>query len=279
MHHSKAVLITGCSSGIGYCLAKGLHHSGYRVIASCRSMRDVDALGEQHLDALQLDLNSTDSIAAAVEETLKRTNHRLYALINNGAYGQPGAVEDLTAKALRDQFETNVFGTQALTNLVLPVMRRQHQGRIIQISSVLGRVCLKFRGAYNASKYALEALTDTMRLELAHTGIQFSLIEPGPIESDFRINAYGKYRENIDYRNSVFRDSYRKVESRLTQQEPAKYTLPPSAVLDAVLHALESDNPKIRYPVTLPARVLGRLKRILPDRIMDKLLLAGGDQD
>src|SRR3990172_7495705 len=177
----KSVLITGCSSGIGRCLALGLHARGYRVFATVKKEKDITALRAAGLESLVLDLRSPDSIRAAVDEVLVKCDGQLYALINNGAYGQPGAVEDLTREALRLQFETNVFGTQDLTNRVLPVMRRQNKGRIIQISSLLGIVCLAYRGAYNASKFALEALSDTLRLELRGTNIHIVLIEPGPL--------------------------------------------------------------------------------------------------
>jgi NAD(P)-dependent dehydrogenase (short-subunit alcohol dehydrogenase family) len=268
----KSVLITGCSSGIGRCLALGLHERGYNVIASCRKSEDVSALTVKGLIALQLDLDSSESISRAANDVLKITGGSLFGLINNGAYGQPGAVEDLTRDALRRQFETNVFGTQELTNLLIPVMRAHNQGRIIQISSVLGFICLKFRGAYNASKYALEALTDTMRLEHADSGIRFSLIEPGPISSKFRQNAYLKYQDNIDRNNSVYQDQYSALETRLTGDQPVRFNLPPEAVLKAVIHALEARRPRIRYRVTVPTKVFASLKRLLPDKVMDRLL-------
>ena len=182
----KAILITGCSSGIGLCVARGLSSRGYRVFATARKSSDVEVLNKEGLESLVLDLDDPHSITAAVEEILIRTNGRLDALFNNGAYGQPGAVEDLSRDVLRAQFETNLFGWHQLTNLVLPVMRRQGHGRIIHNSSVLGFVALRYRGAYNASKYALEGLADTMRLELAGTHLHVSIIEPGPISSRFR---------------------------------------------------------------------------------------------
>ena len=269
---NKSILITGCSSGIGRCLAFGLHARGYNVIATCRKPEDVPALTSAGLVALCLDLDSSESISDGVSQVLHATGGKLFALINNGAYGQPGAVEDLTRDALRSQFETNVFGTQELTNLLIPAMRAQHQGRIIQISSVLGFVCLKFRGAYNASKYALEALTDTMRLEHADSGIKFILIEPGPISSDFRKNAYLKYQDNIDQNSSVYKERYDALETRLTSDQPVRFNLPPEAVLKVVIHALESRNPSVRYRVTVPTKVFASLKRLLPDKVMDRLL-------
>jgi NAD(P)-dependent dehydrogenase (short-subunit alcohol dehydrogenase family) len=271
---SKSVLITGCSTGIGSCLAHGLRERGYRVFASARKEADVATLSAAGFTSLPLDLDSSGSIRAAVETVLDRTQGRLYALINNGAYGQPGAVEDLSRTVLRAQFETNLFGTQELTNLVIPAMRAQGEGRIIQMSSMLGIVCLAYRGAYNATKFALEALSDTMRLELRDTDIHVSLIEPGPIESRFRANAYAVFQRNIDREHSVHREYYASVEKRLEGPKPVPFTLPPEAVLKKVIHALEARRPKARYGVTFPAHLFLMLRRLLPARVLDRILFA-----
>ena len=269
----KSVLITGCSSGIGLSVARGLQDKGYRVFATARKAADVARLTAAGFESLQLDLADPVSIRTAVDDILARTDGTLDALFNNGAYGQPGAVEDLSRDVLRAQFETNLFGWHELTNRVLPVMRRQGHGRIIQNSSVLGVVALRFRGAYTASKYALEGLTDTLRLELAGTGIHVSLIEPGPITSRFRENAFKAYQRNIDPDNSVHREMYRRMEERLTKEGPAvPFTLPPEAVLKKVIHALESRRPRARYYVTFPTNLFGFLKRILSDRLLDRIL-------
>ena len=273
----KNIIITGCSTGIGYCVAKGLQARGYRVFATARRAESVEALNNEGLESLQLDLDDSASIRTAVSEILARTDGELYALFNNGAYGIPGAVEDLSRDTLRTQFETNVFGWQELTNLVLPVMRRQGYGRIIQNSSVLGFVAMPFRGAYNASKFAIEGLSDTLRLELTGTGIHISLIEPGPIISQFRANGVRLLEQHIDIENSIHRDKYRRVLERLKQPGPvAPFTLPPEAVLEKVIHALESRQPKARYHVTVPTYLFAFLKRFLPDRLMDKILAAAG---
>lgn len=268
----KSILITGCSTGIGRCLALGLQARGYRVFATVRQEKDVAPLAAEGLESLVLDLRDTGSIEAAVDETLARTGGRLYALINNGAFGLPGAVEDLTRAALRDQFETNLFGTQELTNRVLPVMRAANDGRIIQISSLLGIVTLAYRGAYNASKFALEALSDTMRLELRGTNIHVVLVEPGPIVSRFRANAYEAYRKYIDKSRSAHRDYYERVERRLGGEKPLPFTLPPEAVLDKAIRALEARAPKPRYPVTFPSYLFTWLRRLLPGRALDAVL-------
>ena len=276
----KSILITGCSSGIGLCVAQGLQQRGYRVFATARKTNDVERLNTLGLESLQLDLDDSISITAAVSEILQRTNGKLYALFNNGAYGQPGAVEDLCREVLREQFETNVFGWLELTNLIIPIMRKQGTGRIIQNSSILGIMGLPMRGAYVASKYALEGLTDTLRLELAGSGIHVSLIEPGPIESQFRANAFRYYQKNIDRDNSIHKESYLRTEARLSKPGPAMpFTLPPEAVLKRVIHALENPKPKIRYSVTIPTFLFSFLKRILPWRILDRILLKVGSSE
>ncbi len=270
----KSILITGCSSGIGYCVAHGLHDRGHLVIASCRNMDDVERLRREGLQCLPLDLNDPDSIGEAVEATLGLCDGRIDALFNNGAFGLAGAVEDLSRDAIRAQFETNVFGWLELTNLVIPHMRQQGFGRIIQNSSVLGFVALPYRGAYAASKFAIEGLSDTLRLELAGSGVEVSLIEPGPIESKFRENAEKAFHRFIKREGSAHEQSYIAMEQRLQKEGHAtKFTLPPEAVLDKVIHALESAHPQPRYYVTFPTYLFGYLKRILSTRAVDRLML------
>lgn len=269
----RPVLITGCSSGIGLCVADGLRARGYPVFATARREEDVARLRERGLQALQLDLDDSASIRTAVQELLRRTGGRLYGLFNNGAYGQPGAVEDLRRNVLRAQFETNLFGTMELTNEVLPVMRRQGYGRIVQNSSILGLIALPYRGAYNATKFALEGLTDTLRLELQGSGIHVALVEPGPILSKFRDNALRAFEANIDADNSVHKEMYASLEARLRKEgAAAPFTLGPETVLDKVVHALESPRPKIRYYVTVPTHLFGFLRRALPYRWLDRAL-------
>lgn len=270
----RPVLITGCSSGIGRCVAEGLRQRGYRVFATARAQTDVRALADAGFESLRLDLRDSDSIAAAVQALLTRTGGSLYALFNNGAYGQPGAVEDLTRTALREQLETNLLGWLELTNRVIPVMRRQAFGRIIQNSSVLGLIAMPYRGAYNTSKFALEGLTDTLRLELAGSGIHVSLIEPGPIRSRFREHALEAFERNVDPARSAHRARYRGMLARLQAEgDAAPFTREPDAVLERVIHALESRRPKVRYYVTVPTYVFGFLRRVLPYRWLDRVLL------
>jgi NAD(P)-dependent dehydrogenase (short-subunit alcohol dehydrogenase family) len=276
----KSVLITGSSSGIGLCLARGLTARGYRVFATARKPEDVDRLAAEGLEALRLDLADSRSIAEAVEEVTRRTQGCLFGLINNGAYGQPGAVEDLRRDVLRAQFETNLFGTVELTNHVIPLMRRQGHGRILQVSSLLGFVALPYRGAYTASKFALEGITDTLRLELAGSGIEVVLIEPGPIESRFRANAYEAFRRHIDKTASVHASRYEAMERRLLKPGPAApFTLPPEAVLAVAVKALEARRPRVRYRVTFPARLFWGARRLLPDRWLDALLMGVGRKE
>ncbi|WP_315979808.1 SDR family NAD(P)-dependent oxidoreductase [Aliamphritea spongicola] len=225
---NKSILITGCSTGIGYHVAKQLSQRGYQVFATTRKAEDVARLNNEGLNSFQLDLDNSESIQLATDWVLEQTNGKLYALFNNGAYGQPGAIEDLSREVLREQLETNLLGWHELTCKLLPVMRQQGEGRIIQNSSVLGLITMKFRGAYNTSKFALEGYSDTLRQELDGTGIHVSLIEPGPVRSEFRANAYAKFLANINIENSPFRSTYEGVISRLSNTDPKKKIPSPS---------------------------------------------------
>ena len=274
----KSILITGCSTGIGLCAAQTLQDRGWLVIASCRRIEDVsklESLGLQHV--IKLDLSDDASIESGFEKALEIAVGRLDAVFNNGAYGQPGAVEDLTTQALRLQFETNVFGTHALTRLAVTHMLAQGQGRIVQNSSVLGLVAMPFRGAYNASKFALEGLTDTLRLELKDTPVSISLIEPGPIETAFRANALIALKENVDIKASRHKEGYEAAISRLSASTSnSSFTLPSDAVVKKLIHALESNKPKARYFVTFPTYLMAFLKRIFPIAWLDAVLIKGG---
>ncbi|WML90739.1 SDR family NAD(P)-dependent oxidoreductase [Thiothrix lacustris] len=270
----RNVLITGCSSGIGYCVAKGLRERGYQVFASARKQTDVERLESEGFKTLQLDLADPESVQDAVYELMLRTNSELYAVFHNGAYGQAGALEDLSREVLEQQFATNVFGWHQLTTMLLPILRQRNEGRIIYNSSLLGYVALPFRGAYNASKYAIEGMADTLRLELADTDIKVCLIEPGPIESRFRANALKTLKDHVSIDQSVHRLKYQGAIKRLEKLGPAApFTLPPEAVLAKVILALESPSPKARYPVTIPAHLFWTLRRILPTGWLDKILL------
>ncbi|WP_438971434.1 SDR family NAD(P)-dependent oxidoreductase [Methylophaga sp.] len=269
----KNILITGCSSGIGLCAAKTLQQNGFNVIATVRTEADKVDLQQQGLKVLLMDLANKQSIQQAFNECMQRFNGQIDGLFNNAAFGQPGAVEDLSREALQQQFETNVFGTQQLTNLAIAEMRKQGSGRIVYNSSVLGIVALAYRGAYNASKYAIEGLADTLRLELHGSGIHISLIEPGPITSRFRANAFAKYQQHIDKAQSAHKHVYEAMEVRLNKEGPAApFTLPADAVVKKCLHAFEAKTPKIRYYVTFPTYLFAVLKRLLPHRALDWVL-------
>ena len=274
----KSILITGCSSGIGLCAARTLHERGYQVIASVRNASDIprlQALGLPHV--IQLDLRDSTSIDGAVETVLEITGGKLFALFNNGAYGQPGAVEDLSRETLRQQFETNLFGTHELTIKLLPTFLQQDDARIVQNSSILGFTAMPMRGAYNASKFALEGLTDTLRLELMDTPVRISLIEPGPIVSHFRRNALIALEQHIHTDTSRHTELYRKGLERLKKEgATSRFTLPPEAVVNKLIHALESKNPRRRYFVTFPTYLMAVLKVVLPGSWMDRLVFKAG---
>ncbi len=273
MTSSKTILITGCSSGIGYSTAIALKKRGHKVIATARKANDILRLTQEGFIALHLDLADSDSIQHAVKQAIALTNGKIDALFNNGAFGQVGAIEDLSRETLRSQFETNLFGTHELTNLLLPLMRKQGHGRIIYNSSVLGLVAMPYRGAYNASKFALEGLADTLRQELFDIPVSISLIEPGPIVSDFRKNSFLLYQKNIDYKNSDHKAAYDKMTDRLQKEGAAvAFTLPAEAVVAKVIHALESNRPKTRYYVTFPTYLFAILKYVLPTTWLDALI-------
>ena len=270
-----SILITGCSSGIGHDAATRLGARGWRVFATCRKEADCERMRQSGLESMRLDYDDPDSIASALEEVLERTGGTLDALFNNGAFALTAASEDVPRDALRAIFETNLFGYHDLTCRVIPVMRRQGHGRIVNCSSILGFTPFPYRGPYNATKFALEGLTDTLRIELAGTGIHFSLIEPGPITTRIRENTRPHFEKWIDWENSVNSEFYRnRIMPRLYEENARKdrFELPPSAVTGKLVHALESRKPRPRYYVTTPTYLMGLAKRVLSTRSLDKLL-------
>jgi NAD(P)-dependent dehydrogenase (short-subunit alcohol dehydrogenase family) len=274
----KSVLITGCSSGIGYTCAHGMRERGWRVFATARGGEDLKRLETEKLEALYLDYAEAESVAACADEVSKRTGGTLDALFNNGAYGQPGAVEDLRREVLEAQFQANVFGWHDLTRRCLPLMRANGGGRIVQCSSVLGLVAMKWRGAYNASKFAIEALSDTMRLELKPFNIHVSLIEPGPISTRFVEHAIAAFDRNIDVQNSPYREAYAARRARLETGGAQRFKLPPEAVLKKLIHALEATRPRRRYYVTAPTYLMAYCRRFLPPPMLDAVLDKASDQ-
>jgi NAD(P)-dependent dehydrogenase (short-subunit alcohol dehydrogenase family) len=268
----RSILITGCSSGIGYHCAHALKARGWRVFAACRRQPDCDRLAAEGFDSVRLDYANPGSIAAAADYVLAATGGTLDALFNNGAYSHPGAVEDVAPEHLRALLETNVVGWYDLTRRVLPAMRKQGHGRIVNCSSVLGFVALRFTGAYSASKFAVEGWSDSLRLELRGSGIHVSLLEPGPIRSRMIENARLRFMETVDARNSAFRPQYAREASRLAGTNGSRFKLGPEALVAPLVHALESRAPRARYRVTLPSRVGAWLKWLLPTTMMDRVL-------
>jgi short-subunit dehydrogenase len=267
----KSILITGCSSGIGYDTAHYLHNNGYKVYASARDAEDVKRLQEEGLETYLLDVTSADAITEVLN-TITKDGSELYAVFNNAGYGQPGAVEDITTDVLREQFETNLFGLHELTRQAIKIMRRQGYGRIIQHSSVLGIISLRFRGAYNASKYAIEGLCDTLRLELMETDIHVCTINTGPVRSDFRKNAIKMFKKNVISEGSVFEREYNEELLTVKEKDGDIFTKDSDVVIKNIVHALESKKPQPRYYNTLATHLLGGFKRVLSTSILDKIL-------
>lgn len=273
----KSLLITGCSSGIGRDAALTMHDRGWRVFATCRNPDDCASLIEAGLDSLPLDYSDETGMRATLDEVLARTGGTLDALFNNGAHAVPGATEDLPVAALRDIFEVNLFGWHALTRMVLPVMRAQGHGRVVNCSSVLGIVPGKWRGAYTSTKFALEGLTDTLRLEMGDTPIHVSLIEPGPVTTMIRKNAAKHFEKWVDWENSPRAEQYRdELLKRLYEERgPDWFEKPPAAVTAKLIHALEHPRPKARYYVTTTTWIMSALRRALPTPALDWITTKG----
>jgi len=268
----RTIVVTGCSSGIGEHCARGLARRGWRVIATARKAVDVERLAGEGLESVRLDYADPASVAACADAVATLAGGRLFALFNNGAYGQLGAVEDLSRAALDAQFQANVIGWHDLTQRLIPLMRANGGGRIVQCSSILGFVGMKWRGAYVASKYAIEGLSDAMRLELAPHNIQVVLIEPGPIASRFTQNALAVFEATVDEARSHYAADYARQRARLNQGGASRFKLGPEAVLHALVHALDSPRPRVRYRITTPTIAMAALKRLLPARTMDRFL-------
>ena len=276
MQLMKSILITGCSSGIGYDAATTLHEQGWQVLATCRQQKDCDTLEQAGLTSFVLDYADESSVKAGAERALELTGGKVDALFNNGAYATPGLTEDLPRGAMREIFEVNLFGQLELTNLLIPAMREKQHGYIINNSSVLGLAGMPFRGAYCATKFAMEGLTDVLRLELSGSGIHVSLIEPGPVTTKIRENSVAHFEKWIDVEASAQKERYQSVMiPRLYRDKgaPDKFELPPSAVTAKLLRILNSPNPKPRYYVTTPTYLTGMLRRILSSRALDRVLL------
>lgn len=273
MYQAKNILITGCSSGIGKATAELLEQKGYQVVATARQPADVEQLSQAGFTALELDMASTESIAAAARQVGVLFDGELDAVFHNAAYGQPGALEDLPTEAFRAQLEPNLFGIHELTKRLLPAMVKRGKGRIIINSSVLGFVAMPYRGAYIASKYALTGWADTLRLELRGSGVDVVLIEPGPINTNFRANAYEAFKSNIVSRYSRHSSAYEQMIKNFTaSSSPSRFAMTSEDTAEVVLKALRAERPRIHYGVTLPTHFFRVLKRILPSRWIDWIL-------
>jgi NAD(P)-dependent dehydrogenase (short-subunit alcohol dehydrogenase family) len=270
----KSILITGCSSGIGYATAKILHKRGWKVFATCRKQKDCNKLKNEGIESFLLDYQKEKTIKTALQSCLEVTGGTLDAIFNNGAFATPGALEDISTGALKDIFQTNVFGYHELIRLSIPIMRDQGYGRIVNCSSVLGLVALPFRGAYNSTKFAIEGLSDTLRVELINTNIKVILIEPGPITSLIRKNSIPKFEKWVKWEQSYRTDDYRKfLIPRLYKENGLdSFELPANAVSKKVIHAIESAKPKTRYFVTTPTYFMYYMKKILPTKWLDLLI-------
>ncbi len=269
---ARSILITGCSSGIGLASVRMMKARGWRVLATARKPVDLAMLEQQEgVEAIALELASPASTAGCAEEALRRTDGQIDAVFNNAAYGQIGAVEDLTADVLRRQIEVNLIGTHELTRRIIPAMRKNGRGRIVQCSSVLGFVTGPYRGAYSASKFALEALSDAMRLELDGTGIHVSIIEPGPIRTRFVEHALNRFKASVNIEGSPHREAYLARLASMEAGGKSTFKLEPEAVAKKLVHAVESANPRRRYYVTIPTYLAAAVKRLAPAAVMDRL--------
>lgn len=276
---SKSVLVTGCSSGIGRATAHLLRSQGWQVIPTVRNTTDFVSLQAEGFQPLFLDLLDSSSVQEAAAEVLRRTEGKLGALVNNAGFGQPGAIEDLTRETMRQQFEVNLFGLVELTNALLPAMRTQGCGRIVNVASVLGQIAMPFNGAYSASKFALEAISDALRVELTDTGIAVSIIEPGPIATQFGLNAHAQATRSLDATTSRFSHNYKRYFKTVEKGEKKEGSLgdsfrqSPETVAKKIQHALESQHPRIRYPVTLPGHLGAFFRRFLPASLIDRFFI------
>lgn len=272
---NKTVFVTGCSSGIGLATAEMLRENGWTVFPTARKSADLESLREAGFDAVELDVASSESVESAVAIVLEKTGGQLGAVVNNAGFGMPGAIEDLTRDAMRYQFEVNLFGLQELTNRLIPVFRKQGYGRIVNVSSVVGRLSLPFMGIYSASKFALEAVSDALRVELSLDGIGVSLVEPGPIQTSFSTNCAGQGEQKLDTAGSQFGAAYKQYFAKRHNggMSEDRFRLPPEAVAEKIFHALESPRPKIRYCVTIPAYLGSWAARFVPAGLIDRLMI------
>jgi NAD(P)-dependent dehydrogenase (short-subunit alcohol dehydrogenase family) len=259
MTDTRSILITGTSSGIGHEAARQLKARGWRVLATARKAEDRARIEtELGVETIALELSDLASIGAAADDALQRTGGHLTAVYNNAAYGVIGAMEDISADLLRRHFEVNVIGTHELTRRLIPAMRRQGHGRIVTCSSVLGLVSGPYRGPYCATKFAIEAIHDALRLELAGTGIFVSVLQPGPIKSSFMNSTLATFKGSVDIANSPHRLEYEKRIAAIENETASRFKLGPEAVVAKLIHAVESPRPRARYKISPHTHVIAR---------------------
>jgi NAD(P)-dependent dehydrogenase (short-subunit alcohol dehydrogenase family) len=271
---SRATLVTGCSSGIGSAIAERLHHRGYPVYATARDATRLERLASLGITTLALDVTDEDSMRSAVDRVADQ-HGAVGVLINNAGYGVAGVIEDVPVSMIHDQFATNVFGPTRLTQLVLPAMRAQAWGRIINMSSILGRAAPPGGGVYDASKHAIEAITDALRLEVAGFGIRAVLIEPGPVRTGFAATtvammppaspSYAAFRDDL---SAWYAATFGMARPNLL----ARFAIRPQRVAAVIERAVQARRPKARYPVGLIAHSFLALRRVLPDFAFDRFV-------
>jgi len=269
---SKAVLVTGCSSGIGYATAERLADVGWKVYATARNIEKLTLLEGHGCRLLPLDVTDEDSMRRAVDEVEQREG-AVGVLVSNAGFSQSGAVEAVPMEKVRNQFETNVFGLVRMCQLVLPGMRRQGYGRIVNVSSMGGKLTFPGAGHYHATKHAVEALSDALRFEVEGFGIKVSVIEPGLIRTGFANVAVGSMDGSEDGPYAGFDEAVARATTENYERGPiSRLAGGPEAVAEAIERAISARSPRSRYAVTPSAHLFLWLRRLLPDRIWDAVL-------
>ena len=273
MNVSKAVLITGCSSGIGRATAERLAGVGWKVYATARQVEAIAPLEERGCELLPLDVTDEDSMRSAVDE-VERREGAVGVLVNNAGYSQSGAVEAVPTEKVRRQFETNVFGLARMCQLVLPGMRRQGYGRIVNVSSMGGKLTFPGAGYYHASKHAVEALSDALRFEVASFGVRVAVIEPGLIRTSFAQAAVGSMDgSGGEHPYAGFDEGVARATAENYDRGPiSRLAGEPEAVAEAIERAISARSPRSRYAVAPSAHLFMGLRRLLPDRAWDAIL-------
>lgn len=267
--NNKIAVITGASSGIGSAAALRLLALGFTVYGAARRLDRLEALATQGVKPLALDVTDTESMRAGIAGVIA-TAGRIDVLVNNAGYGSYGAIEDVSPEEAKRQFDVNVFGAMELTTLVIPHMRKQGSGRVINISSVGGRAVGPFGGWYHGTKFALEALSDSLRMELKPFGIDVVVVEPGGIKSEFLDIAASGLQATSG--NGPYADRVKSMLASFTNPRMMRMQSPPQIIADVIARAATVKKPKTRYVAGFGARPLVTLRRLLSDRAFDSLI-------